>query len=548
MSKWLNTIQKRLTITIGTCFITLIMSIAAYLMYENISKTIPFQENLTRQLVQSQADQITSWVQQRFGEMDALAHQIYYEKMSEQQSLDMLSNYLKHKEGIYESFGIVDVEGQVTLTSGHNFSITHRPYYNKIEETGGTVLMSQFLHSNSNQEHIVTILYRLPASIQTDGKQLEYLSAAVSISKLRELANELRVYGETGQLLDKNGVNEVEEEVLKKEWKGSSQEVVFTVPIQETPGWKLHFTVEKQRLYGGMYKMLQGIIWIGIVIGIILVLLLISLSTSIVKPLRILKSDMKRTGEGERNVQSTVVMREDEIGQLGRGFQDMLTKLYHMEHEKRKLELQMLQEQIKPHFVYNTLDTIQWTAAEYGADEVVDLVQALATYFRIGLGKGDEFVSLQHELEHVESYLLIQRVRYKRIAAVTVEYDEQLLDLMLPRFTLQPLVENSIYHGIKPTKQTADIRISAYYKDGIAVIEVANNGVLLKQDRMNSINHALASASGRTNETGFGLYSVNRRIEVAFGSEYGLRVEERDGWFCNQVTIPLKKGEAEDAK
>lgn len=547
MSKWLNTIQKRLIVTIGACFVILIMSITAYLIYENTSKTIPFQENLTRQLVQSQADQITSWLQQRFGEMDALVHQICYEEMSEQQSLDMLSNYLKHKSGIYESFGMVDVEGQVTLTSGHRFSIAHRPYYNKIEEDRKTINISNFLHSSSNQEYIVTILYRLPATIRTGGEKLEYLSAAVSISKLQELASELRMYGETGQLLDINGFNEIEAEQSKIDRNNSSQEVVFTVPIQETPEWKLHFTVEKKKLYGGMYKMLQGIVWIGLAICVVLIMLLISLSTSIVKPLRMLKLDMKRAGEGEQNVQSAVVVREDEIGQLGRGFQDMLTKLFRIENEKRKLELQMLQEQIKPHFVYNTLDTIQWTAAEYGADEVVDLVQALASYFRTGLGKGDEFVPLQHELEHVESYLVIQRVRYSRIAAVTVEYDEELLDLMLPRFTLQPLVENSIYHGIKPLQQAANIRISAHHRDGTAVIEVANNGVLPERDRMNCMNHALASTSGRTNETGFGMYSVNRRIQMAFGTEYGLRVEEQDGWFCNRVTIPLKKGEAGDA-
>ncbi|WP_462411424.1 cache domain-containing sensor histidine kinase [Neobacillus sp. Marseille-QA0830] len=178
-------------------------------------------------------------------------------------------------------------------------------------------------------------------------------------------------------------------------------------------------------------------------------------ASSITKPVKKLMNLMGKVEEGRFDLRFEAKYK-DEIGQLGISYNKMIQQVekliemvYQEQKSKREAELKILQAQIKPHFLYNTLDTIQWMAQEYKANKIVELVNALTTLFRIGLNKGNEFITLEEEMEHVKSYLIIQMTRYESKIEYEMDLDEKVKHYQILKLTLQPLVENAIYHGLE---------------------------------------------------------------------------------------------------
>jgi two-component system sensor histidine kinase YesM len=255
-------------------------------------------------------------------------------------------------------------------------------------------------------------------------------------------------------------------------------------------------------------------------------------TSSIARPVIKLRSLMKEAEEGNLAVRFDG-RQEDEIGYLGKSFNTMIEEIqklidmvYREQQSKREAELKTLQEQIKPHFLYNTLSTIQWMAQDHGADDIVQLVSALTNLFRIGLSKGKEMVRVSDELEHVKSYLIIQKARYEDKFDFSLSVDEEVLPLMVLKLTLQPLVENAIYHGIKERRGHGTIGVEAFKRDGTLVFRVSDDGVGMSSENLASIRALLSKAPLESSErSGYGLSNVNERIQLSFGRKYGLLFE-----------------------
>ncbi len=188
----------------------------------------------------------------------------------------------------------------------------------------------------------------------------------------------------------------------------------------------------------------------------------ITFSTSFTKPISKLRMLMAEAEHGNLNVRFVSRRDHGEIAQLGAGFNTMMEKIrsllqlvYVEQRNKREAEIKTLQAQIKPHFLYNTLDTIRWMAEERGAIEIVQMVSALTKLFRIGLSRGREVIPLSEEIEHVKCYLFIQQVRYEDKLDYAIEADEGCMGDLVNKLVLQPLVENAIYHGIKQKRAPA---------------------------------------------------------------------------------------------
>jgi len=187
--------------------------------------------------------------------------------------------------------------------------------------------------------------------------------------------------------------------------------------------------------------------------------------SSIVKPITKLKGLMNRAQSGELSLHFPVKYK-DEIGQLGNAFNEMLERIQHLitmvyseQKQKRQAELNALQMQIKPHFLYNTFDTIHWMAKRYGADDIIYVIHCLTNLFRIGLSKGNETIMVFEEVEHVKNYLAIQKIRYEDILDYKIEVEESVERLYIHKLVLQPIVENAIYHGIKGRRSKGNIKI-----------------------------------------------------------------------------------------
>lgn len=270
------------------------------------------------------------------------------------------------------------------------------------------------------------------------------------------------------------------------------------------------------------------------------------LSSSISEPIRLLRDDMRRTESGDLTVRH-IADRQDEVGMLGRSFNRMVVELRRLiqlnerkERQKREAELRSLQDNIKPHFLYNTLDTIHWMARKKGADEVSEMVESLSKLFRIGLSKGGDIIPLSDELEHIRSYVLIQQTRYQGRLNVNIEADDQAGDFFVLKLLLQPLVENAIYHGIKARRGPGNIGIDVRVEEDALLLRVTDDGAGMRPERLTELRtklqHPLEAIERQASESeksgrSYGMLNVQSRLRLAFGEHYGIEMtsEENEG-------------------
>ncbi len=189
----------------------------------------------------------------------------------------------------------------------------------------------------------------------------------------------------------------------------------------------------------------------------------------------------------------------------------------------RKAEFELLQAQINPHFLYNTLDAIVWSAEAGNQKQVVNMVGSLSDFFRSSLNKGKELVSIKEELVHVKSYLEIQQIRYQDILCYEINVPESLNKYQIPKITIQPIAENALYHGIKNKRGGGKITIEGYENEDTVIIEVKDNGIGIDEKRLLEIKESLESSDNNSN-TIYGIYNVNERIRLNYGEQYGLKI------------------------
>ena len=201
----------------------------------------------------------------------------------------------------------------------------------------------------------------------------------------------------------------------------------------------------------------------------------------------------------------------------------LIEKSIEEEKQLQMLEYRSHQAQISPHFLYNTLDAIIWAAEEKDTDKVITIVSALSSFFRKSLSHGVDFISITDEIEHVRNYLAIQKIRYSDVLSYEINVSEGLKDQQVLKFLLQPLVENSLYHGIKGTRGRGQITVDVKIVDGKVRFSVRDNGIGMTKEKVRSLKRELRNnASDRKS---YGLYSVSRRLELYYGLKEGITIK-----------------------
>jgi len=226
---------------------------------------------------------------------------------------------------------------------------------------------------------------------------------------------------------------------------------------------------------------------------------------------------------------------QDELSILSDSFNDMASKLeqqvqsIRMEQESlRNMELKLLQTQINPHFLYNTLDTIIWLIEGKKNKEAIDIVVSLSEFFRIVVSKGKDFITIREEEMHIRSYLEIQQSRYKDILDYEICIPEELYEYQILKLTLQPLVENSLYHGIKLLRGKGKITVIGEKIGEDIYIHIKDNGVGMDEAVLNSLKKVIETP-GSEDTNSFGLANVNERIKLNYGNHYGLEIQSKPG-------------------
>lgn len=280
------------------------------------------------------------------------------------------------------------------------------------------------------------------------------------------------------------------------------------------------------------------------VIMLIVIVLTIMIVTGIIKPIRELSQATEKISQGDFSVR-VQVDTDDEVAVLADGVNIMTESIerfvYKIKEDERKMhraDLRLLQEQINPHFLYNTLDTIVWLIEGNDPDKAVNMVMALSEFFRLVLSKGKEYITIQEEELHIKSYLEIQQVRYRDIMDYEIHIAPELYQYKILKLTLQPLVENSLYHGIKYKRAKGNIIVTGEMAEGNIHFKVQDDGVGMEEEELANLRKEIMKPCKDTGK-GFGLANVSERIRMNFGAGYGMTIHsERGKGTCVEIVIP----------
>lgn len=274
--------------------------------------------------------------------------------------------------------------------------------------------------------------------------------------------------------------------------------------------------------------------------------LVISLTNRLFYPLRQLGNMMKTVGDGNFNVSKPAHYRND-IGELYDYFIDMVCKVQKLitttnqqQILLQKAELNSLRMQINPHFIYNTLESIKWMAYINDNEEIVTMVKALGDFMRNNIS-GPEFITVEKELENANCYLTIQKRRYEKKLEVQIEMDPQLYQSQIPKLILQPLIENSIVHGLEPKSEQGKIHIRGWRQDSDLIIEITDNGVGFSKEILQALDLNAPAPLHPGKGSNLGMRNVHQRIQMYYGKEYGLAIRSEFGIETTvRIRLPCK--------
>lgn len=267
---------------------------------------------------------------------------------------------------------------------------------------------------------------------------------------------------------------------------------------------------------------------------ILIIFLSYQIPLSISRPVRKLSEVTDQVAKGNLEVRSDV-QGGSEMAVLSQSLNTMIDKINELLEQVteeqirlRKAEFELLQSQINPHFLYNTLDAIVWLAESGEHKKVVSMVGSLSDFFKTSLNQGRDVVSIREELQHVRSYLEIQQVRYQDILNYEIQVPEELEQYRIPKITIQPLVENALYHGIKNKRGPGKITISGRCEGESFVLLIEDNGIGMTPERLQQITEEIENENPAERDI-YGLYNVNERIRLNFGEKYGISIESTYG-------------------
>ena len=294
-------------------------------------------------------------------------------------------------------------------------------------------------------------------------------------------------------------------------------------------GWKLVGVTPSAALGIDGIKFRFFVLFVADLFLFLLAMINAFISDKISNPIKRLDGSVREIESGNLDVE-ILPSGSYEVEHLGKSIKNMLGRIKVLmsdlvaEHNaKRKSEFDTLQSQINPHFLYNTLDIIVWMIENENSDKAVNIVTALAKFFRISLSKGKNIITVKDEVEHVRNYLMIQNMRFKNRFEYSIDVDEEVLSYSSLKLMLQPLVENAIYHGMEFMDGDGEIDVKVFKEDDSLYFTITDNGLGMSEDMVETLlsKDFVPSKKG----SGIGVKNVNERIKLYFGSEYGLKVE-----------------------
>jgi two-component system sensor histidine kinase YesM len=305
--------------------------------------------------------------------------------------------------------------------------------------------------------------------------------------------------------------------------------------------WIIVGQVPMNELMRDSKRVTRTITMIGSISIAIAFLFSLLISRTISRPIGKLIATMNKVGKGSLDVRMNLYGR-DEVGQLSVSFNkmvqeisDLMQRVVEEQNKKKEYEFTAIQAQINPHFLYNTLESVCALALMNKNDEVYKMVKALSVFYRVGLSKGRNIISIKEEIQNIKSYLVIQQIRYEGSFDTEIDIDPGIMEKQIVKLSVQPLIENAIYHGLRNKRGKGIIIVQGRQHKDIISITVSDNGCGFDV----TAKEPLLADSNAEHRSGFGLRSVDERIKLYFGEDYGIRIHsKKDFGTTIEIRIP----------
>lgn len=328
-------------------------------------------------------------------------------------------------------------------------------------------------------------------------------------------------------------------------YEDGSKDRMISYRKMNNPDWYIVTAISKTNLLAEVNRFTSIAFLIFIPLAIVLSLFTIFEGLHMVASINTIVSGMEEVSQGKKHV-NIHVDRGDEIGFLAESFNEMTTEIenlvenvYEEQLTRKEVELKALQSQINPHFLYNTLETINWHAQLKGAPEISHMVTALSSIMEATIGRDNKLISLRDELKYIENYISIMTYRYEGRLKFNKTVDTSLLNIKIPRLILQPIVENAINHGIGQSVSKSEINITAKKSEDHIYIEICDNGKGIAEAELKAL---IERINKNQENNSIGLENVNRRLKLFYGDNYGVRIYSEENVYTKVVLdIPEKR-------
>ncbi len=521
----------------------------------------------SRQAVDQVSNTVAGYVSDMDGVMALVKSTLQTAPQDSQEREEFFDNLLKIR---------ADVAAVTTYDAAGNllscWALDHQPreeiYENLSFDAASLPLSAEGYISQPHVESIFEGWYpwvvTMPAALDTGGPEA-WVALDLKFGSISSYINNVGI-GQHGYcfLMDQSGIlyhpqqqliySQLKEEdtaalAVRSDGVYSESNVIYAIKTVEGSPWRVvGVSYVDELVTSNVGEVTRILVLSALAVLLAALLSSIVISRALSRPLKGLSGAMRQFEKSADRFTYAPVGGAREVQALSESFGHMVVKIQQLmdtvrreEINLRKTELKALQAQINPHFLYNTLDSISWMCEQGRNAEAVQMVNALAQLFRISISKGHELIPIRSELRHAESYLKIQQHRYKNQFSYRFDVDEGCLDFLCNKITLQPIIENAIYHGINGLVDEGEIVITLRAEGTDVVFTVADNGVGMDQAQIEAILR-----KERSDHTGIGIKNVNDRLKIYFGEGYGITIRsEPDEGAVVTIRMPQVREEGE---
>lgn len=527
-----NKIAGIITLCLFTSFIIFYLQTGSSVRNENSHDTT----EQTSILIESRSREIGLWLRNTISEFRLLSQMPAFKAMDMRAMTPYISNITEMKNKtvgeLSDLFAYGALDGKSWVNGEQTFELLTREEFLKIKNSTLEYIVSEPKYLDYMDAKLFMIYYPI---VNYSNKKETLFIGGIKVDRLNQLVKQIDVYGGNSWIMNSNGnvytMNPIEfshvmsykeKKVLVKkinpiqdgrvEFRDST---IFYSPVPYSQHWILCTKIDNATMFANTDKILTDMKVLVIIMSIFGLVVAYIVSIGIVKPINNLQRKMLNVKLGNLNAYYDG-KNKDEIYYLGQTYnlmldtiKELIDKISTTEEQKRKAYLLALQAQINPHFLYNTLASLKWLSQKQGAMDVANYIDCLSNFYRISLSEGAEKITLKQEITHAESYLKIQQFRYSDKVSYSFDIEECVYSYYIPKLILQPLIENSIYHGLKYEKRLGHIEIVGKKEGGFLCILVKDDGIGIPKEKLEALNFNL---DNNISEGNLGLNNIKQRL------------------------------------